>query len=233
MQSRWLFAFLVFAACATEGTPPPDETFPPLERSRPEPPPPTCNETRTREIIRVTCRAYSSKKHHTDMLLDRILRMAAEATLAAGKTHFSSLGFEVLQVQNTEPICHQERERNTPAAVGALLQAIGQGMSSQNESTTDCSFRGDRAHCTTTNPPPRPVQVPPPVRYKTVCEGGGELQWIDSAEFFEVLDTAQAAARSDPLIPPAKRPIEARAVLAPTNARRAAPPTDPSDPFER
>jgi hypothetical protein len=199
----------------------------PSPRATTPPRPPLCNETRSAGIVKVTCRAYSADKSYTTALMDRMLRMAAESTLAAGKTHFSSLGYEVLQVQTTQPICRQEREQNT---LGTLLQGLAQGLGSQNESTTDCSYTGDRAHCTTKNPPPRPVQEPP--RYKTACEGGGELQWIDSADTFEVLDAIEAAARNDPLIPLAKRPIEAHAVLTPTNAGRVAPATDPVDPFE-
>jgi hypothetical protein len=158
--------------------------------------PPTCSETRMREMIRITCRSYSSEKRHTTMLVDRVLRMAAESTLAAGGTHFSSLGIEILQIQTTEPTCHEERERNFGAALASGMIAYSDSMAG------------------------RPVRNPPPPRYKTVCEGGGELQWIDSAESFEVLDADQAAARSDPLIPIGKRPIEARAVLAPRNANQ-------------
>ena len=208
-----------------------------LARSHPHaptPPLPTCSEARTQEIVRVTCRAYSAEKRHTHILVDQILRMAAESTLAAGKSHFSSLGFEILQVQATQPACHEERERSFGAALAAGLQAYGDSMASQ--STTNCTAFGNQMNCTTTNPPPRPVRTPPPARYRTVCEGGGELQWMDSAESFEMLDEAQAAARSDPLIPVGKRPIDARAVLAPRSASqpvptiRVAPISQPSQP---
>jgi hypothetical protein len=198
---------------------PPAATIQPLPAHAP-----VCSETRSGETISVTCRAYEISPSYNAALFSLIYRMAAESTLAAGKSHFASLGGRVLQIQSTQPVCHEEQEHRFASALAAGMQSYADSMASQ-DSTTDCSFAGNQAHCRTTSPPPRPVRDPPPARYKTVCEGGGVLQSIDSVAHFEMLDATQAAARRDPLIPLAKRPIEARAVLMPRSAAQPVPTT--------
>lgn len=191
----------------------------------PSPPqPPLCNETRSPGIYKVTCRAYSKAPSYTAALLDQVHHLAAESTLAAGKTHFQSLGIEVLGVQTTQPICHEEVDRTS-----ALLVAIGNGFSGAGAggTSTSCSTVGNHVECTTT---PRPPPARP--KSKTVCEGGGVLEWIDHEESFEFLTEKEAAQRSDPLIPESKRPYSARAILAPSHAIPGRPPSSSTDPFE-
>jgi len=154
--------------------------------------------------------------------------MAAESTLAAGKTHFASLGVVVLGVQTTTPTCREEVDQSSAIRIRIAngLRAMGNAYSDNGTTTTNCSPAGNGVQCATT--PGLPSIQP---EYKTVCEGGGVLQWIDYAESFEFLDENEAARRNDPLIPGQKRPFNAHRVLSPTKASRSSPPNAFVDPF--
>lgn len=219
-MSRFLIVFLLplvtsLGACHRAARVPPQSV---KAVAAPNVPRPNCLDSRFANVVQVSCRSFSDQKWYLDYLSDLVIRKAAESTLAAGKTYFSKLEFKVLRVETSAPVCRQEVANKWAYALVAGMHAA---VTSNETATTDCTTYGHSTSCKTKLPEPtRPLPEP---NMKTVCEGGGEFYWMDTEESYEMLTDEEARLRSDPLIPPGKRPLNARGALTYLN-EKANPP---------
>lgn len=173
-----------------------------------------CSDSRIGDrLVEVACEVPARDGAPPDFrtAYEKILQRAAYSALSAGKPYVVFAGEEPMQMKfrdSVTPVSCRQRNPGLYAAASIFAAAGSAGPAA----STNCRTMGSMTTCDTTVRQPAPMPQP---TYD--CTGGDQTSTAVGAtlrERYELIDASELAARSDPNLPPVRRPWDAHTVAA-------------------